>query len=106
MRMRLSDDSETPKLDLSKYLNWIQLSPRHTFVLWLPVALVLFAPESWVKVLGVEALRESVRGWLGVGFLVTSAMLASHGLAWGGKQWEYRKTERHHREPQHKCVPR
>ena len=102
----MSDDSETPKFDLSKYLNWIQLSPRHAFVLWLPVTLVLFAPESWAKALGVEPLRESIRGWLGVGFLVTSAMLVGHGLAWGGKQWEYNKTERHHRNRLRKLSPR
>ena len=78
-------DKENPTFELSKFLNWIQLSPKLVLVLWLPLFLLCFAPNAWLSRLGLSEFKVTFKLWFGIGFVVTSSMLLVH---LGSSAWE------------------
>lgn len=65
-------------------LGWVKLAPKYV----LPVALVsgvmVIAPGAWLQALGIGVFVGAYRGWIGVVFLASSALLLSHFVYWVG----------------------
>ncbi len=51
------------------WLKVIQLKPRFLFGLWLCGALILFLPDTAANALGMHIIRQTYRGWIGLGTL-------------------------------------
>lgn len=77
-------------MDWAKILDWINLPPKLLFALTAICGALLFAPDSFLTALGLAAVVEAIRGWLGIGFLVFSVVLLSHFVWWAAgvvKPW-------------------
>ena len=60
--------------DPTKLLDWIKLSPRYLFVLALVFGLLLFGPDVLLNQLGVVHFVDKFRMYIGLGFLLFSAL--------------------------------
>ncbi|MED3872446.1 superinfection exclusion B family protein [Priestia megaterium] len=60
--------------DPTKLLDWIKLSPRYLFVLALVFGLLLFGPDVLLSNLGVVHFVDKFRMYIGLGFLLFSAL--------------------------------
>ena len=74
--------AELEDMDLPKWIDWIKLPPRLIAALALTIGVLLFSPQAFVDRLGLADIVEGFRGWIGLGFLVFSALLFSHLAAW------------------------
>lgn len=61
-------------MDPTKLLDWIKLSPRYLFVLALVFGLLLFGPDVLLNKLGVVPFVDKFRMYVGIGFLLFSAL--------------------------------
>lgn len=57
----------------SGWLKAIQLKPRFLFGLWLLGAIILFLPDAVAESFGIRDIRQSFRGWIGIGTLAAFA---------------------------------
>ncbi|HEU6449655.1 MAG TPA: super-infection exclusion protein B [Verrucomicrobiae bacterium] len=55
------------------WLKVIQLKPRFLFGLWLLGAIILLSPNGIAENFGIKNIRESFRGWIGIGTLAAFA---------------------------------
>jgi len=53
----------------TEWLKVIQLKPRFLFGLYVIGLLLLFFPDGWATKFGFQVIRESFRGWIGIGTL-------------------------------------
>ena len=67
-------------VDLSKYLDWIKLSPRYLLPIALFTGFVLFAPPEWLATFGLTTVVEGYRWIFGLAFLLSAVLLVSSGL--------------------------
>jgi hypothetical protein len=65
-------------MDLSKLLDAIKLSPRYLVPVFFASGFLLFSPTTYIASLGLDSFVTSYRSWIGLVFLVSSALLLSH----------------------------
>ncbi len=65
-------------MDLVKLIDWIKLTPRYLLPLVIVCAALLFSPQSFVATLGLSYFRDHYRSWIGLAFLLSAALVASH----------------------------
>jgi len=63
-------------------LSFIKLSPRWLTPLALAAGVVLFGPSALIRTLGLDAVLNTYRGWIGAAFVVIVSLLAVAGLDW------------------------
>ena len=72
-------------MDVSKFVEWIKLSPKYLFPILIVLGFVLFAPADILDVFGLSSIVSQYRPYLGAAFLVTAALLLANMLgAWYG----------------------
>lgn len=79
-------------------------SPVPFVALGLATTFVLFAPQSWGTVVGVNQFREQHRELVGAVFLVSWSLVLAYGLAQGAREaiaWNARRHKRRLREESH-----
>jgi hypothetical protein len=69
-------------MDWGKLLDWIKLPPKLLFALAAICGVLVFASESLLEALGLSSIVETLRGWIGFGFVAFSALLLAHFGAW------------------------
>jgi hypothetical protein len=70
-------------MDFSKLPEWLKLSPRYLFPIALVTGFVLLASTGVLEVFGLAGLVEEYRPYLGVAFLLSSALLLTNWLTTG-----------------------
>ena len=63
-----------------KIIEFLKLTPRYLVALWLPTAVILFAPPQFNQRLGISKFTDDYRFWIGIVFLVTSTLFITHTL--------------------------
>lgn len=63
-------------------LDWIKLPPKLLFALAAICGVLVFAPPSVLEHLGLKSVVETLRGWIGFGFIAFSILLFAHFAAW------------------------
>ncbi|GLQ88580.1 superinfection exclusion B family protein [Dyella flagellata] len=63
-------------MDPSKILDFIKLSPRYLAAIALITGAMIFLPESALTRLGIARIAGDYKGWLGIGFLASAALLS------------------------------
>lgn len=67
--------------DVSKYIDWIKLSPKYLIGVIIASIFLLFSPESILSTLGISALVTSIKPFLSVTLVISTAMLLGALLA-------------------------
>ncbi len=67
-------------VDISKYLDWIKLSPRYLLPIALFTGFLLFAPPELLARFGLIGWVEGYRQFFGLGFLLSATLLLSSGI--------------------------
>jgi hypothetical protein len=67
-------------VDISKYLDWIKLSPRYLLPIALFTGFALFAPSRWLEVFGLTDWIERYRPFFGLVCLASTVLLLSSGI--------------------------
>ena len=78
-------------MDISRFVEWIKLSPRYLLPIFLLTGFLLFAPKGWLGVFGLVGLLEDYRPWFGAAFLLSGALLLSAAIT---PAWEMVKRKR------------
>lgn len=69
-------------MDISKFLDWIKLSPRHLAALAIASGFLLFARDKWLETIGLSEFAPKYKAYIGIIFLLACALLASQILSW------------------------
>jgi hypothetical protein len=64
-------------LDVSKFIEWLKIGPRLLLPIFLPAALLLFAPLQLVARFGLSDFRAKHLHWIGLTCLVTGSMIVA-----------------------------
>jgi hypothetical protein len=67
-------------VDISRYLDWIKLSPRYLLPIALFTGFALFAPSDWLEVFGLADWIERYRPFFGLVCLASTVLLLSSGI--------------------------
>jgi len=93
----------------SNLIEWFKTTPRYLFAATLVSGTALFLPNDMVNELGLTALRNLYRPWLGGVFLVAGGLLAAHGLTaitiWLRKEITFRLDLRRAKQRLHDLTP-
>jgi len=73
-------------MDLSKFIEWIKLSPRYIFPFLIISGFFLFAPEHVLSIFGLSTFTTQYKPIIGIIFLFSSALLLSH---WFIEIWKW-----------------
>ena len=65
---------------ISKITDWLKLSPKYLFPISLVTGFIIFTTNKTLEVFGIVPLITQIRPYLGIIFLISSALLASHIL--------------------------
>ena len=83
-------------MDFSKLLDAIKLSPKYLIPLFFASGFLLFSPTEYSAILGLDNFVASYRSWIGLVFLVSSALLLSHlltsGWTWVNRKYDSQKS--------------
>lgn len=80
-------------IDFSKFLDWLKLSPRYLFPLALVTGFVLFMPDSVLDIFGVTAFVASYRGYIGIVFLISFALILTEATLLGYRKYSERRNK-------------
>lgn len=69
-------------MDWGKLLEWVKLPPKLLFALAATCGVLVFSPPVFLQSLGLKSIVDLLRGWIGLGFVVFSVLLAAHFFAW------------------------
>ncbi len=64
-------------MDISKFIEWIKLTPRYLLPIALVSGFLLFAPNTVQKVFGTLKFVEQFRFWIGLIFLLSTSLTIS-----------------------------
>jgi hypothetical protein len=64
-------------LDPKTFLDWLKLTPKQSFVIFIITSILLFGGELLVTKLGLEKPRDLLQPWIGVLWLLTLALMLS-----------------------------
>jgi hypothetical protein len=67
-------------MDLSKLSEWLKLSPKYLFPIALVTGFSLFASVDILEIFGISSLVAQIRPYLGVIFLLSTALLITNLL--------------------------
>lgn len=73
-----------------KFLNWLKTTPQYLFAISIICAILLFLKSDAIGILGLEEFRTENRTYIGIVFLISTALLASYpikSLADWAKVW-------------------
>lgn len=65
-------------MDISKLSDWLKLSPKYLFPIFLVTGFTLFAPINILDIFGLTVLVTKIRSYLGVVFLLSIALLVTN----------------------------
>lgn len=83
------------------FLEFLKLAPRYLMALGVMAAILLFAPESFLKFIGIFEVAQNNRPMLGLSLVVTVALFVvsivddgiAHFKKWWGMKRRYRRIE-------------
>jgi hypothetical protein len=82
-------------MDLSKFLEWLKLSPRYLVPIAIVTAILLFSPTPFLEKLGLSLFVIQFRAYLSIVFLLSSVLILANWVLslfeWLRKQIEGRK---------------
>ena len=78
------------RMDISRLVEWIRLSPRHLLPLSSLTGFLLFAPQRWLAAFGIAGFVSDYRPYIGVTFLLSTVLLISAAIV-AGYGWAMRK---------------
>jgi len=91
-----SNEDRDKVMDLSKLLDAIKLSPRYLIPVFFVSGFLIFSPTTYTASLGLDNFVTTFRSWIGLVFLVSSALLLSHflisGWAWIKRKFDAQKS--------------
>lgn len=95
-------------MDVSKYMEWLKLSPKHLFPLALSSGVLLFSNDNHTGILGLTSFVNQYRPIIGIIFLLSFALIVtSWGLSifeWGKNKWLNKKRIQNMKKRLHKLT--
>lgn len=71
---------------VTKLIDLLKLPLRYVWVVVLAASFMLFAPESWIKALSLNALKQNFSPYIGVVFILCSAIVLINIAEWISKK--------------------
>lgn len=82
-------------MDLNKFLEWLNLSPKYLFAISIVTGSLLFGPNPFLEKLGFDLFIADYRKYIGVVFLGVNVLLFAHILGFlyetVNKKWKNKK---------------
>jgi hypothetical protein len=97
-------------MDWSKLIDWIKLSPKYLLPIILVSGILIFAPTSFLAILGLDTFIILARPWIGIIFLLSSSLLIVNIFYsvydWFKAEHKKKKIKGIRQERLHKLTPR
>ena len=82
-------------MDWSQLINWFKISNTHLFAIVIGCSILFFAPDTFIKKLGLTSIRDSYQLVISVLFLIAISILGARGcvaiIQWIKKRITWRK---------------
>ncbi len=62
-------------MDISKYIDWVKLSPKHLTSILIATSLILFGPLDLLKKIGLDKILDDFKLWVGLIWIDSLSLL-------------------------------